>query len=146
MNVRLAESDSDLEPLVPVLLELRPAFDRDTLLAQLRTQRNEGYQLAWVEDAGEVLCVAGFVVGTKLAWGKHIYVDDLVTSALHRSKGAGATMIAWLKSHALQPGCGQLHLDSGVQRFGAHRFYLREGFDIASHHFSIADLAKTSKR
>ena len=146
MIVRLVDSDSDLERLVPVLLELRPAFDRDTLLAQLRTQRDEGYQLAWVEDAGEVLCVAGFVVGTKLAWGKHVYVDDLVTSAQHRSRGAGAMMIAWLKSHALQLGCRELHLDSGVQRFGAHRFYLREGFDIASHHFSIADLARTQGR
>lgn len=146
MNVRLAESDSDLERLVPVLLELRPGFDRDTLLAQIRTQRQEGFQLAWVEDAGEVLCVAGFVVGTKLAWGKHIYVDDLVTSARHRSKGAGATMIAWLKSHALGLGCRQLHLDSGVQRFGAHRFYLREGFDITSHHFAITDLARTSEQ
>ncbi len=37
-------------------------------------------------------------------------------------------MISWLKSHARQLGCNQLHLDSGVQRFSAHRFYLREGF------------------
>ena len=31
-------------------------------------------------------------------------------------------------------------LGSGVQRFPAHRFYLRQGFNIASHHFSITDL------
>jgi GNAT superfamily N-acetyltransferase len=87
-----------------------------------------------------VLCVAGFVVGTKLAWSKHLYVDDLVTAAQHRSRGAGAKMISWLKAHALELGCQQLHLDSGVQRFEAHRFYLREGFNIGSHHFSITDL------
>jgi len=34
----------------------------------------------------------------------------------------------------------QLHLDSGVQRYMAHKFYLREGFIIASHHFSISPL------
>jgi hypothetical protein len=49
-------------------------------------------------------------------------------------------MIEWLKAHARELGCRQLHLDSGVQRFGAHRFYLRHGFNIASHHFSIVDL------
>jgi hypothetical protein len=49
------------------------------------------------------------------------------------------------KFYALEQGCRQLELDSGVQRFGAHRFYLREGFDISSHHFSIEDLA-SSKR
>ena len=89
------------------------------------------------------MCVAGFVVGTKLAWGHHIYVDDLVTAENRRSKGAGAKMIAWLKSHARQLGCNQLHLDSGVQRFAAHRFYLREGFNIDSHHFSITDLGES---
>ena len=46
----------------------------------------------------------------------------------------------WLKCHARENECEQIHLDSGVQRFPAHRFYLREGFDIASHHFSIVKL------
>ena len=142
MNVKLAESDIDLARIAPVLLELRTAFDRDSLIAQIKRQRAEGYRIACVESEGEALCVAGFVVGTKLAWGKHMYVDDLVTAARHRSRGAGAVMIAWLKSHALELGCNQLHLDSGVQRFEAHRFYFREGFYIGSHHFSITDLEK----
>lgn len=140
MNVKLAESDADLERISGVLLELRPAFDRETLIAQIKRQREENYQVAYVESHGDVWCVAGFVVGTKLAWGKHIYVDDLVTAERHRAKGAGARMISWLKAHALELGCNQLHLDSGVQRFSAHRFYLRERFNIGSHHFSITDL------
>jgi GNAT superfamily N-acetyltransferase len=142
MTVNIAESDPELERISGVLLQLRTAFNRESLIAQIKEQRQRGYQVAYVESAGEVLCVAGFVVGTKLAWGKHIYVDDLVTAGNQRSKGAGAKMIAWLTSHARQLGCNQLHLDSGVQRFAAHRFYLREGFNIASHHFSITDLGE----
>lgn len=140
MTVRLAESETDLRRIGPVLRELRPAFDNEQLVSQIEEQMKLGYQVAYVEAAGKVLCVAGFVVGLKLAWGKHIYVDDLVTAEHHRSEGAGAKMIGWLKAHARSLGCGQLHLDSGVQRFGAHRFYLREGFDISSHHFAITDL------
>ena len=136
MNIKIAESDAELARISGVLLELRPAFTKDALIAQIKAQQRDGYQLAYVEGDGEVLCVAGFVVGTKLAWGKHIYVDDLVTAERHRSKGAGARMIAWLKARALQLGCRQLQLDSGVQRFGAHRFYLREGMVISCHHFS----------
>jgi GNAT superfamily N-acetyltransferase len=143
MNVRIAKSDAELERISGVLLQLRPAFNPLTLAAQIKQQMSAGYQVAYVESDGEVLCVAGFVVGTKLAWGKHIYVDDLVTSATRRSLGTGATMISWLKSHARELGCTQLHLDSGVQRFGAHKFYLREGFSISSHHFAITDLGKT---
>lgn len=52
-------------------------------------------------------------------------------------------LVSWFKSHALATGCEQIHLDSGVQRFAAHRFYLREGFNIASHHFSIVDVKST---
>ncbi len=141
MNVRIAETDSELSKASDVLLELRGAFTKDALIEQIKKQRRDGYRVAYVEaDDGEVLCVAGFVVGTKLSWGKHVYVDDLVTAERHRSTGAGARMLDWLKAHARSLGCGQLHLDSGVQRFGAHRFYLREGFNIGSHHFSITDL------
>ncbi len=31
----------------------------------------------------------------------------------------------------------QLTLDSGVQRFAAHRLYLRQRMDITSHHFTM---------
>jgi GNAT superfamily N-acetyltransferase len=140
MSVKIVQSDADLRRVSAVLLHLRPAFDADGLIAQIKEQMQLGYQVAYVESGGEVLCVAGFVIGKKLAWHKHIYVDDLVTAEHQRSKGAGAMMIAWLKAHARQLGCRQLHLDSGVQRFAAHKFYLREGFHISSHHFSIADL------
>lgn len=67
-------------------------------------------------------------VGSKLAWGKHIYIDDLVTAERHRSRGAGAKLMEWFKSYARSQGCDQLHLDSGVQRYAAHGFYLRAGF------------------
>jgi len=137
MNVNIAESDADLERISGVLLELRNTYTRETLISQIRQQGKEGYRVAYVESEGEVLCVAGCVVVTKLAWGKHIYVDDLVTAERHRSTGAGARMIQWLKDYAGRLGCRELHLDSGVQRFAAHRFYLREGFNITAHHFSI---------
>jgi GNAT superfamily N-acetyltransferase len=140
MEVKIARTKADIDRISDVLRQLRPAFDKEQLAARIREQRKHGYQLAYVESSGDVLCVAGFVVGCKLAWGKHIYVDDLVTDERHRSRGAGALMIEWLKSYAKQNGCGQIHLDSGVSRFAAHRFYLHHGFDIASHHFSTTDL------
>lgn len=82
-----------------------------------------------------VVAVAGFIIGHKLAWGKHLYLDDLVTDSNSRSIGAGEALINWLTEYALANECEQFHLDSGVQRFAAHKFYLKEGFHIASHHF-----------
>ena len=144
MEVKIVESERDVERICATLLELRSEFDRDGLIEQIKSQQAEGYRLAYVESRGEVLSVAGFVIGTKLGWGKHMYVDDLVTAERHRSSGAGSRLIEWLKAHARELGCEQLHLDSGVQRFAAHRFYLRHGFEIRSHHFSITDLHSKS--
>lgn len=142
MKISFAESVDDLQRISSVLRQLRPAFDTPALVAQIQEQqRQHDYRVVYVEDdEGEVLCVAGFVTGLKLAWGRHLYVDDLVTADTFRSRGAGAAMIAWLKAYARQIGYNQLHLDSGVQRFAAHRFYLRERFEISSHHFALRDL------
>lgn len=142
MTVRIAEQDADLVRIAPVMLQLRPAYTLESLVAQIREQRAMGFQVVYVESEGEVLCVAGFVIGLKLATGKYLYVDDLVTAEDQRSKGAGAVLIAWLKSHARSQGCRELHLDSGVHRFAAHKFYFREGFSITSHHFAITDLVR----
>lgn len=138
IGIGLAESDAQLESAAAVLLELRPAYSKAELLARVREQMRAGYQIACGESDGEIVCVAGFVISCKLAWGRHMYVDDLVTAEVHRGSGAGTTMIGWLKAHAQHMGCEQLHLDSGVSRFAAHRFYLREGFAISSHHFAMA--------
>ncbi|EKF9488631.1 hypothetical protein O1C12_003495 [Vibrio cholerae] len=64
-------------------------------------------------------------------------MDDLVTNSEVRSKGVGKLLIDWFKSYAIEEGCGQIHLDSSVQRFLVHKFYLREGFIIGCHHFSL---------
>jgi len=40
-------------------------------------------------------------------------------------------------AQARAEGCAQFQLDSGVQRFGAHRFYLMKRMDITAHHFGL---------
>lgn len=140
MEVKLAENTEQLELISPVLLQLRPQYTKESLILQIQEQQQAGYHIAYVIEGRDVLCVAGFVIGQKLAWQKHIYVDDLVSSESSRSKGAGKFLVDWLKQYGRDNNCRQLHLDSGVTRFGAHKFYLREEFNITSHHFAVVDL------
>jgi GNAT superfamily N-acetyltransferase len=88
-----------------------------------------------VEQADGVVAVAGFRVGKNLAWGRFLYVDDLVTLPSHRSNGFGTRLLAWLQEFAVKAGRAQMHLDSGIQRKEAHRFYEREGMSMTSFHF-----------
>ena len=66
-----------------------------------------------------------------------MYVDDLVTDDAERSQGWGGRLLDWLIETAREAGCQQFHLDSGVQRFGAHRFYLMKRMQITCHHFAL---------
>jgi GNAT superfamily N-acetyltransferase len=64
-------------------------------------------------------------------------VDDLVAAPAQRSRGHGGKLFDWLVAQAKQNNCDEFHLDSGVQRFGAHRFYLARRMDINCHHFAL---------
>ena len=138
MNIALCESDAAIQDCFPVLSQLRPHIKSYQFLARIRLQQREGYQLAAARDAaGKVAAVTGFRITSFLAWGRTLYVDDLITDESHRSKNHGHDLFEWLLAHARSKACEQLHLDSGVQRFDAHRFYLRERMAITAHHFGI---------
>ena len=135
MNISLARTDNEIYACYPVMRELRPHIKEDKFLSRIRIQQSDGYKLAYIQDKDEVVAVAGFRLGTNLAWGHFLYVDDLVTFPEHRSKGYGKALLDWLKSYAKKGGCDQLHLDSGFQRKDAHRFYVREKITSEGYHF-----------
>ena len=138
IEVKQAETDDEIRSCHAVMRQLRPHHDREhRFLERVRMQQREGYRLVMLSSDGEVAAVAGYRIGHNLAWGKYLYVDDLVTGEKSRSAGHGRKLMEWLLAKARAERCDELHLDSGVQRFGAHRFYLREGMDITSHHFTI---------
>ena len=123
------------------LLELRPGLgSAEALVRQVdERQRPAGYRLvgAFDDGAASAMAVAGFRINEFLAWGRHLYVDDLVTAAAHRGRGHADRLFAWLEDEARRAGCTQFHLDSGVgeDREDAHRFYFRHGLRISSYHF-----------
>jgi GNAT superfamily N-acetyltransferase len=159
MQVKLAETPAEIRRCFPVMVQLRPQYTEETFLAQVQLQSQEsGYQLAYVEaepgraqhssalvdtpgdTLGEpmtsgIAAVAGFVVRHYLSAGHVLYVDDLVTHEALRSGGYGAVLLDWLYARARSLGCDVLDLDSGVQRFDAHRFYFRSGMHIHAYHF-----------
>ncbi|PCI85712.1 MAG: GNAT family N-acetyltransferase [Hyphomicrobiales bacterium] len=134
--IKIAETRDELVACYAIVHELRDHLSVDEYLAMLEVMKGEGYRLAFLEADGLVVCCAGFHMQSTLFMGRYMYVDDLVTGAAHRSLQYGEQMMDWLKGYARDAGCGHLTLCSGVQRFSAHKFYLNQGFKIASHYFS----------
>ena len=137
-TIRLAMTDEEIERCYPVMRQLRPHVPEGEFLPIVRRQEAGGYYLAFLESEGAVQAVSGFRFLENLAGGRVLYVDDLVTDAETRSRGHGGRLFAWLVERAREAGCNHLELDSGVQRFDAHRFYLVNRMIISSHHFRLA--------
>jgi len=139
MNMVLKVStDEEILATREVMRQLRPNVPYDEYLATVaRMKEADGYQLAALYDNETVRAVAGYRIMEMLYCGKIMYVDDLNTDERYRSKGYGKALMDWLKAEARTQGCGQLHLDSGVQREQTHRFYFREGLTINCYHFHL---------
>lgn len=136
-RILLAEADHEIQSCYPVMAELRPHLRPDEFLLRVKHQAEiAGYKLACLVDE-EVKAVAGFRISECLAWGKFLWVDDIVAKSDDRSKGYGGALFDWLVDYARQEKCEQFHLDSAVQRFDAHRFYLNKRMSIIAHHFGL---------
>ena len=136
-QIGLADTPEQVGRCSSVMRELRPHIKAIDFAARVLDQQAEGYQLAFLELDRVVRSVAGFRIFNLLFSGRTLYIDDLVTHDSDRSRGFGAALFDWLVEYAKEKGCEHLTLDSGVQRFAAHRFYLKRGMDITSHHFDL---------
>lgn len=130
-----ATSDDEILRCFPVMAELRSHLRQESFVDLIRQLMAEGYRLAYLEEGDQIVATAGYRISTSLFLGKNLYIDDLVTSAQVRSRGYGQAMLAQLREIAIQSDCAYLHLDSGVQRRDAHRFYFREGLTVSCFHF-----------
>jgi len=136
-EIRIAESDEAIAGCFSVMQQLRTHLVEGEFVATVRRQQRNGYRLAYREKESHVHAVAGFRLIENLVGGRVLYVDDLVTDSASRSQGHGQALMAWLVQRARDEGCRYLELDSGVQRFDAHRFYLANRMVISSHHFRL---------
>ena len=133
----------EVEPLQvastwPVMRQLRPHLALEQYVATVaRMRETDGFRLAAASVDGKVAAVAGFRTMEMLYCGRILSVDDLVTDDAMRSRGLGKALLDWLVREARSLGCEQLHLDSGLQRLDAHRFYERESLKKTAFHFAV---------
>lgn len=134
--IKQAITDEEIGNCFDVMLELRPHLKKAEFVTVVRDMEKEGYKLLFIEEKGTVVAVAGYRIYSNLFMGKNLYIDDLVTSEKVRSQGYGEKIVKWLRNEARKENCNFYHLDSGTHRGEAHKFYFRQGFKIASYHFS----------
>jgi len=89
LSPQIATTDSEIENCFDVMAELRTHLGRNTFLKTVRDMEQQGFQLAYLKDNDNVVAVAGYRIASNLFLGKHLYIDDIVTSQKVRSRGYG---------------------------------------------------------
>ncbi|MSP52973.1 MAG: GNAT family N-acetyltransferase [Gammaproteobacteria bacterium] len=137
-NIKTLTTSTEIALAFDVFLELRPHLpNANTFVNQVMAQQKEGYQLIGIEAHDEIAACVGFRFLTTLAWGKVLYIDDLITKEKCRGEGYAKQLLDYITQIAKGHHCDQLHLDSGYARHAAHKVYLKYGFELSSHHFAL---------
>ncbi|TYS70490.1 GNAT family N-acetyltransferase [Sutcliffiella horikoshii] len=134
-TVKMMRSEAEIMSTFSIFKQLRPHLNEEDFL---RLKKNNGFHLVAVVVGDKIKSAAGYRITESLAWGKYFYVEDLITDETSRGKGYASILWDYLITQAKLEGCAQFHLDSGVNRHDAHRFYLKGGLDISCHHFQVS--------
>ena len=136
MEIKIAHSDSDILKCFKVIKELRPHLAEESFLSLIKKMMTEGYELAFIEENNRAVAAVGFRYLQLLYNGTQYYIDDLTTLPESRGRGYAGSLLDFVETLAREKGFNTVTLDSGHQRFDAHRLYLNKGFKIVAHHFS----------
>lgn len=124
MTVVELRGRDDFRRAWPVMRDLRGHLSEERWLELMELMRPDGYRLLALEDdAGAIQALAGIRVSTNLYYGRHVWVDELVTAPDARSLGHGRTLLGHVEELAVAEGCEVVGLSSGLRRVDAHRFY-----------------------
>lgn len=125
----VAKTKADLERCYPVMKELRPDLNfEDYISIYEEAHRNDGYEIVAIEDGGKILAVMGYRILSDYVRGKHVYVDDLVSSETVRSRGLGAALLKYAEQVAKEMNCRTLRLCTGVENDRGVKFYEKNGW------------------
>ncbi|MGE4133320.1 MAG: GNAT family N-acetyltransferase [Bdellovibrionales bacterium] len=131
MEKRVFKVDNagDLERCYPVIKELRPHLTFEQYIEIYQdSHRADGYEIVAIESAGRILAVMGYRYLSDFVRGRHLYVDDLVSTESMRSQGLGAELLQYAEGLAKENGCKSLRLCTGVENERAMTFYERNGW------------------
>lgn len=137
LYMRELTTEKEWTEAFPIMRQLRSHLDLNTYLELVtEAQEKENYKINALYDKGEIVAVIGFMPMTTLYYGRFIWVCDLVTESLKRSKGYGEKLLAFIHEWAKDNGYESVALSSGLQRTDAHRFYeKRMDYDKVSYVF-----------
>ncbi len=125
------KTNKDLLRAHPVMKELRTNLEYDVFVdIYEKAHQASRYEMVAAEKDDQIVGLMGYRILHDYVHGKHVYIDDLVTTEAVRSQGVGAQLLKYAESIAEKNDCKNLRLCTGIENEQGKKFYERNGWNL----------------
>ena len=116
--------ENELQLCFPVMQELRTHLTFENfLLLYTQAHEHEGYKIITARKNKKIVGLMGYRILHDFVHGKHLYIDDLVSTQTERSNGIGSALLDYAEKLAALNGCTGLRLCTGIDNELGKKFY-----------------------
>jgi GNAT superfamily N-acetyltransferase len=123
MNIVELRTEQEYLEAYPVMHELREHLSRSDYVELITRLARTGYRLFAVRTNDRIVALAGLSIATNFAYGKHMWVYDMITVSSERSKGFGSALLTHIEKLARREDCNLIAFSSAAWCEEEHRFY-----------------------
>jgi len=127
---------NDLDKIIPFVMELGEYQTDEALLrTRFKEMLTQNYECFGVFLKDEIIGVFGLWFMTRHYAGKSCEPDHVYINPEYQNRGFGKEIFEFIFSYCKEKGCETSELNSYVQNFRSHKFYMNHGYVIKGYHF-----------
>jgi hypothetical protein len=126
----------EIPHILPMVQELMgQQFSNEILAQRFSEMFDQNYECFKITHDEQTVGVFGLWFMTRHYAGRSCEPDHIFIKEEYRSKGVGKNLFEFIYKYADEKGCETSELNSYVQNYRSHKFYLNEGYEIKGYHF-----------
>jgi len=126
----------DMDLVVPLIMELSEYQTEESLLkSRMGEMFDQNYECFAIYLKEEVIGTFGLWFMTRHYAGKSCEIDHVFIKPIYQNRGFGKEIFEYIFKYARGKGCETNELNSYVQNFKSHKFYMNLDYVIKGYHF-----------
>ena len=127
---------SQINSIIPLVQKLNNHKVTEAVLKQRFSEMvTQNYECAAIYDGEKLIGIAGMWFCTRHYSGRSVELDHVFIDDGYRKKGLGKQFMKCIYDYVALKGYQTIELNTYVQNYPSHKFYMNEGFEILGYHF-----------